>query len=69
MEYGILEAWVALLQESPTGSHLHGDTAWFVKHSRAFRDGKKKKKKKKNKHTHTQKIGPFCLAREVGLEF
>ena len=24
---------------------------------------------KKKKNTHTHKIGPFCLAREVGLEF
>ena len=66
MECGILEAWVALLQESPTGSHLHGDTAWFVKHSRAFRDGKKKKKKKKYTHTHTQNRA-FLLGQGSGI--
>lgn len=61
MECGILKAWVALLQESPTGSHLHGDTAWFVKHSRAFRDGKKKKK-----YTHTQNWA-FLLGQGSGI--
>ena len=59
-ESGILDAWVALHQESPTGSRLHGDTAGLSNIPELS---------EMQTHTHTHKIEAFCLAREVGLEF
>lgn len=44
-ESGILDAWAVLLQEAPAGSRLHGDAAWLVKYSWAFRESGKKRKK------------------------
>ena len=68
-ESGILDAWVALLQESPAGSHLHGDTAGLWNITELSEMQKQQQQQHTHTHTHTHTIEAFCLAREVGLEF
>ena len=62
-ESGILDAWVALHQESPTGSRLHGDTAGL---SNIPELSEMQTHTHTHTHTHTQNWG-FLLGKGSGV--